>query len=79
MCSRVERGDLVAIDERQRQLPAATLVLQHGAGQAAPSVDVDVDIGLLVGADDLDGRFGADGGTRRLVHADPLLASALRS
>ena len=65
----VELGDLVAVDERQRQLAPPLLGLEHGAGEARPPVDVDVDLVLLVGAhhDHLVGERG-EGGTGRLSH-----------
>ncbi len=63
----VERGDLVPVDERQGELAATGLGTQRVGGEPAPSLDVDVDVGLLVGAHH-HGGVGADGGTRRLAH-----------
>ena len=65
----VELGDLVAVDERQGQLAPPLLGLEHGPGEARPTIDVDVDLVLLVGAhhDHLVGERG-EGGTRRLSH-----------
>ena len=60
----VEQGDLVAVDECERQLASAAFGTKGIERQATPSVGVDVDVGLLVTGDDEEQMVAARNGAR---------------